>query len=441
MMDEYQINRRDFIKKSLVLTGSVFGAPTFLQGKNPSVKIGIGSIGVGHQGTYNLMRWAKEIPGVEIRAVNDVWDFHLNRGVQESGNPKVKAYTHYQKLLEDKDIDAVIIATPDHWHAPIVMDALDAGKHVYCEKALTVNLDLTKQVREKVLNSNLVFQLGHGGRSRGHNFRAKEIYDSGALGRVTFVRCHYFRNHRINNWREDQDAPAQIPADLTPEHLDWQQFLGPAPDRPFDPQRYRQWRNFWDYGTGYAGDLMSHHLDSINFILGTGIPTSCVTAGGIYYWDDGREVPDHWNAIFDWPDKNLCVTFSSEFNNSHYGTKIQFFGKDAAMEVNPGLKVFPEEVSDKYTEFIEPLKAEHGLQPEDSLGNIEVPAIYEWSDTDNQYKRSTHVGNFIDAIRDGVPVHCGIDAAFEEMATVMMSVEAYRQEKKMRWDPDNELIV
>jgi len=440
-MSNRQISRRSFLKESALSAGAVLSAPAILEARNPNLKVGLGCIGVGHQGTYNLMRWAKEIPGVEIRAVNDVWDSHLNRGKTESNNPHVTGYTHYQDLLNDKSIDAVIIATPDHWHVPIALDAVDAGKHIYCEKALTVDLDLAKKFREKFKGSGLVFQLGHGGRSRGPVKRGREIFNAGGLGKVTFVRCHYFRNSRISRWLDRPGETIPVPADLTLGHLDWEQFCGPAPQRPFDPVRYLRWRNYWDYGTGIAGDLLSHHLDSINFTLNSGVPHSCITTGGIYYWDDGRETPDHWNAIYDWPEKDLSVTFSCEFNSSHYGTRLQYFGSEAAMEVGSDIKVYPEEVSDKYSDFIDGLKRQHNLDRSEPLRNIAIPAIYQWSEADNLYRRTTLVGNFIDAIRDGVPAHCGIEAAFQEMATVMMSIESFRKGRKVIWDTEKEEIV
>lgn len=418
----------------------ISNAPAISKTKNPNEIVGLGVIGVGGQGT-RLLRWAKEVPGVEIRAVNDIWDQRLEAAIQESGNPKVAAYSRYTDLLADKSLDAVIIATPDHLHVPVSLDAADAGLHIYCEKAMSTSLEQAKTLRDKIKGSNIRFQLGHNGRGSAMLFRSREIYTSGTLGTVTYVRTSYFRNSNVGEWR------SQPPPACTPEHVDWQQFLGPAPSRPFDPRRYLDWRCYWDYGTGIAGDLLSHSLDSVNFVMSTGCPQSCVTTGGIYFWKDGRETPDHWNAVFDWPDRKLCVTFSCLFNNAHwggnyFGSSLQFFGKEATLEMNARhLSLYPEEPSPRYEDFFTELREKWGMQPDETFRTREIPPVYQWEQDDNRYKSSSHIRNFVDAIRYGTALNCDIDDAFEEAVTVMMSVEAFQRERKVFWDPVKQEIA
>ena len=443
MSTEHNISRREFLKNTSVVAatvGTVFGAPAILEAKNPLEKIGIGVIGVGGRGLH-LMQEAQKVPFVEIRAVNEIWDYRLNRAKENSGNPRVAAYNHYEDLLNDKNIDAVIIATPDHWHVPIALAAAEAGKHIYCEKGLTTTLDQAKALRNKIKQTDLVFQLGHNGRSSGTTLRAKQIYESGAIGKVTYVRTNHFRNTNEGEWRWHLDENGNPPADCTPAHVDWKQFLGSAPERPFDPRRYLHWRCYWHYGTGIAGDLLSHAMDAVNFVLNLGIPHSCVTTGGIYYWDDDREVPDHWNAIYDWPDRELCVTYSCQFNNEHFGGATHYLGKDGTMDHSRGLRVYAEEISQRYENFFEKLRDKWGMKEDESFRGKEIPPVYEWEDEDDDLAVSGHVQNFVDAIRMGITTRCDINAAFEEAVTLLMSVEAYRREKKVVWDAVKEEIV
>jgi len=443
MENEKDITRRHFIKNAAVATaatGAVFGAPAILQAKNPLDKIGVGVIGVGGRG-LSLLNEAKKIPRVEIRAVNEIWDFRMNRAKENSDNPKVALYTHYQELLNDKNIDAVIIATPDHLHVPVALAAADAGKHIYCEKGLTTTLAQAKALRDKMKKTNLVFQLGHNGRSGSSTLRAKEIYESGALGKVTFVRVHHFRNGTEGEWRWHLDKDGNTPVDCTPQHVDWKQFIANAPDHPFNARRYLHWRCYWDYGTGIAGDLLSHGMDEVNWVMSLGIPHSCVTTGGIYYWDDDRDVPDHWNAVYDWPERQVCVTYNCEFNNAHFGGGAQYCGKDGTLDHVHGLKVYAEDVSDRYMDFYAKLRDKWGLKADESFGDKEIPPVYEESDDEDYLAVSGHMQNFIDGIRFGTPTRCNIDAAFEEAVTIIMSVEAYKREKKVIWDPVKEEIV
>jgi len=233
----------------------------------------------------------------------------------------------------------------------------------------------------------------------------------------------------------------QAPADAGPATIDWDRFIANAPRRGFDIDRFFTWRRWFDYGTGIAGDLQSHVVDGVNMIVEMGIPESCATQGGIYFWKDGRDVPDVWNASFNYPSQDLQVTFSCEFHNQHYGEWSHLFGRDMSMEVSPNaVKLYAEQHTDRYREMQAAERekmASRGLSPR---GRIEVPAVYEYSGRDG-LQPTSHMHDFLTCARTRKQTRCHMDVAFHEAATVAMSVQSYQEQRMVRWDPVREEIV
>jgi predicted dehydrogenase len=304
-------------------------------------------------------------------------------------------------------------------------------KHVYVEKALCRTLEEAKGIRKAVKDNKIVLQLGHHQNSDPYFVKAREIFKTGQLGKVVLARTYI---DRTNPWPEWQFYTAynitQRPADAGPQTIDWERWIANAPKIPFDAERFFRWRCWWEYGTGIAGDLMSHQWDGVNMIVGMGIPEAVQTMGGLYFWKQDREVPDQWHVMFEYPRQELNVTFACSFHNRHEGTNTYILGRDASIEV--------------HTDWCRVYGAE--WKPESARKAADArragkPVAPDYEMKKGELEVSSHMRNFIDCIRSGETPRCGIDRAWQEAVTVVMSVEAYRKERKVRWDPVKEEIV
>ncbi len=439
-----KVSRRKFFHTSTMAAGLVMtenAAPAIITTRSPNDTLGLGQIGVGVRG-YQLMEEALKDSKIQFRAVCDLYDGFLARGIRRASSAVVGANVfdtkRYQEVLQRGDVDAVIIATPDHWHTTMALDAVEAGKHVYLEKPFTNTLKQAKQLTKAVRESKIVFQLGHQLRSNPAVWKARELVTKGVLGQVVHVRTQHYRNSRLPylRWYGFYDD-FEMPSDADAEHIDWEAFQANVRRHPFHPHRFFHWRCYWDYSNGVAGDLLSHALDQVNAILGMGIPETCVSTGGVYYWRDGRETPDTWNAVFDYPQRGLSIVYSSVAMSSHYGSGIQIMGKDAALDLSrTEVNVFAEGYSTRYRDEIDGLKEKHGGE---SGIQRQVPIATYRPEVDPG--ETSHVGNWLRAIREGSPTRSNIDTAWDEIATVLMSVESYRRGCRMRWDREREDIV
>ncbi|MEL7118906.1 MAG: Gfo/Idh/MocA family oxidoreductase, partial [Bacteroidota bacterium] len=305
---------------------------------------------------------------VRFTAVCDVFDVHADLGMAaattEDSTPK--KYSRYQDLLADKEVDAVIIATPDHLHAPMCIDAIKAGKHVYVEKCMTHKIGETYELKETALaNPNVVFQVGHQHRQTLSFLTAMDIIDKNVLGHVSLIEAATNRNDDVGAWQYE------IHKDANPNTVDWEQFLGPAPKIPFNAEHLFRWRKWWAYGTGLSGDLLTHDYDRINCILKMGIPDSVMTSGGVYTHRDGRDVPDVMNVCMEYPDfstgstqnkgkeKGMTFLYTATLGNS-YWRPTKLMGHDATLELGNQLTVYPDRNSTRYQTFFEEETIESG---------------------------------------------------------------------------------
>ena len=420
-------SRREFLKTTgaAVALGAMSSAvPIAYAGKGANDTIGVGHIGLGTRGG-DLINLTAACRGVKIVAVCDVYKPHLQKGVQRSLNPDVKTYNDYHDLLADKNVDAVVIATPDHWHCQIVLDAVAAGKDVYCEKGLSRTLPEAKRMRDAIKQSKCVFQLGHQARQATAALQAKELIAQGALGPITLVRTGRYGNLAPDKaiWRWygyytqfDRPDPAKVIADL-----DWKRWLGACPEIPFNERHFWHWRCYWRYGTGQAGDLLSHEMDFVQYLLGYGVPDTCICSGLNALLKDDREVPDTWTAIYEFEKKGCTVTFNSSMNTS-VSQNVELCGKEATLRFDgiahnvTNFEVIPERFNKK-----------PGLQ-----------TSFESSKTPRQ---PNHQMDFFNCVRSrGLP-KCNVDEAFIETATALMSIESFNQKRMVRWDPEKEEIV
>jgi predicted dehydrogenase len=443
MKQESSMARRQFLKTipaaGATLSASVYGAPAILRQRNPNDVVGIGCIGVGTQGHY-LLQYVQAVPNTEVRVICDLYEGNRQRAKKLTRNPNVRFILEWEKTVRDPDIDAVIIAAPDFWHAPMVIAAAQAKKDIYVEKGLCTKLADAKKMRKAVKDNKVVLQLGHHYNSLPTFTKAKEIFQSGALGQVPVIRTYIDRTGEKPEWKFYTDySITSPPADASPQTIDWNRFIANAPKRPFDIERFFTWRCYWDYGTGIAGDLLSHLWDSVNMVVGMGIPETAVTQGGLYFWKQDREVPDMWHVLYDYPKKNLAVTFNCTFNNTHYGESAQYLGRDMTLEVSPEFcrTYAPEWKPEFRARMVEARDkaAELGLSRNDAI----VPPVYSMKP--GELRVTSHMQNFIECTRTRETPRCGIDRAFEEAVALLMSLESYQRQRKVRWDPVKEAIV
>ena len=319
--------------------------------------IGFGGMGSGDTG------YALSVPGVELAAVCDVYDGRLTRAKEVHGS-QIFTTRDYREILARKDIDAVIIGTPDHWHSRISIDALDAGKDVYCEKPMVQSVDEGQAVIAAQQRSGRIFQVGSQSVTSLVYQKARELLQSGAIGQLNMVEAWLDRNTALGAWQYS------IPPDASPANIDWDRFLGRAPKRPFEPIRLFRWRNYRDYGTGVAGDLFVHLLSGLHFATGSLGPERVVSSGGLRYWRDGRDVPDVMLAMLDYPAQPthpeftlaLRVDLKSGLGQEQFG--FRFVGSEGTMttgysdltlsnappEAEPGYTIgtFPKAVQEQF---------------------------------------------------------------------------------------------
>lgn len=405
---------------------TAIGAPAVARAAAPSDTIGLGMIGTGTRGG-DLIKDVLKTTGSRIVAICDVYKPHVEKGVKMCGNTEAKRYTDYRDLLADKNVDAVVVASPDHWHAKMLTDACDAGKDVYMEKGWTRTVEEAKSMRAKVKQTGRVMQLGHQGRQYAAAAQARELIGQGYIGPVTLVttgRCGNTPPERAT-WRWygyysawDRPDEAQVVKDL-----DWERWLGPAPKRPFSMERFWHWRCYWDYGTGVAGDLLSHELDYVQSVLGYGIPDRCSTLGGIHFLTDGREIPDTTSTTYQFDKQKCTVTFVSSMNSAQPLTP-EFRGKFAAIRFN--------RIGQDANDF--------EVIGERNAGKHAGGVIRKF-DPAATPPQPSHMQDFLNCIRERRKPKCNEDEAFVEAVTFIMSAKAYREQRVVRWDGAREEIV
>ncbi len=436
--------RRDFIRGAATagagLSAFLGGAPALLSQRNPNGRLGVACIGVGTRG-HTLLRQAQAAPNVEIRVICDLYKGNIERARKLCANPDVRIEPDWQKATAARDVDAVIIGTPDFWHEPMTVLAAKEKKDIYVEKGLCLTLEEAKRMRQAVKENKVVLQLGHHYRGLPSYHKAREIYRSGQLGKVSLVRTFMDRTTDFRFWKFYTNYNVSVmPPDAGPDTIDWERFIAHAPRRPFDAERFFTWRCWWDYGTGIAGDLMSHLWDGVNMIMDMGIPEAAMVQGGIYFWKGDRDVPDTWNAVFEYPRQDLVVTYSCTQSSNHTGEITQILGRDQTMEVAAS-DICRTYTSEWKPELREKLAAARkagypvGREPAGAL----LPPDYVFRRGDLQV--TSIMEDFLDCVRRRALPRCDIDKAFEEAVAIVMSVESFRRERKVRWDPMKEEIV
>jgi predicted dehydrogenase len=314
------INRRQFMQQSLVgaaavpIAAHVLGhdREAFAQGTSPNDRIQVGVIGVGARAQSDLIAPALAVPGVEIIGVCDAYRGRVARALERIGG-KAKDYGDYRAVLADPSIDAVIIATPDHWHKQQTIEALAAGKDVYLEKPMTLTPDEGPEMYGAAERAGRILQIGSQGKSSKLQETARDMVQSGKLGQISLIRASYDRNSDSGAWLYP------IPPDASEKTVNWDMFVGPAEKRPFSLERFFRWRCFWDYSGGISTDLFVHLMTTIHFVMGAKVPEMVVATGANYRHQKTHEVPDTLNASVVYGKEAFQVELSGTFNNSSSG--------------------------------------------------------------------------------------------------------------------------
>ena len=287
-------------------------------------RIRVGAIGTGGRCQY-LMRTALNSDRVEMAAVNDILPSRMARAKSTMSIPNATEYTDFRKLLEDKSLDAVIIGSPDHWHVPMLIAAVEAGKDVYIEKPLTHHIEEGRRAIEAVRRTNRVVQIGYQQRSYPHIAEARQMIQAGELGQITLVQSYWYQSYIRAAWTRE------LP-ELT--GVDWKQWLGAAPPRSPDQLRYGRWRWFWDYGGGTLTDLFSHWVDTIHWLMDDAVPMTAQAAGGNFHFKEW-ECPDTLNASFRYP-KGHLVTYDSTLVQAYEDGGMVYRGEKATLKLDRG---------------------------------------------------------------------------------------------------------
>ena len=357
-------------------------------------RIGIALIGCGQRGR-GLAAYLNQIEGAELRAVSDVYTPRMRQGIRSDSG--VQACADYRRALESRDIDAVMIATPDHWHVPMTLHALQAGKDIYVEKPVTHRLSEGEALLRAAASSHQVVATGTQQRSWGHFLEAKRLVAEGVLGKITFVRCHWSQNY--------SEFRARVTQDIDLSQLDWEGWLGPAPAQPFDATRFRFWRFFWDFGGGSVTDLMTHWIDVIQWFMGSA-QISEVRAFGTTYTNHWLEAPDTVVATMAFPEGYTAV-FEGNMTFGLLGCGIEFRGDKALMILN----------RDGYSIY------EEGAKPLEAVTLPEPICEYRRSDNSSWTERVDGTGtldnlrNWLACVRSRATPNAHVPAGVESAAT------------------------
>lgn len=415
-MDSAAQGRRDFMKTAgaAALTTSIFTGNV----KGANDRIAIAFIGVGRMGQSN-MEFAMKMPGVELVSVCDVYQPNLDAAMKIAGG-KAKAIQDFRQILEDKSIDAISIATPDHWHAYMTVEGCKAGKDVYVEKPISVTVEEGQKMVEAARKYNRVVQAGTMQRSAEHFQKAVEVIKSGALGKITMV-------HTWNYGHMAKEGIGNPPDSDPPSDLNWDLWLGPAPKRPFnknrfgvDPDAFSHFRWFWDYAGGMMTDWGVHWLDIVQMAFNEEQPKSAVALGGKYFVTDNRETPDTLKVAYEYP-SGWIATYENRNNNGQSmfkkGGGILFYGDNGTMFL------------DRSEYFILP---ENKVTPDDEKNA--VPAMQESGMKRVTSGNMNHWTNFIECMRTRQRPISDIEVCYKSTATCLLGNVALRSGKRVDWD-------
>lgn len=422
-----KLSRRGFIRDAALgaaATAAFTHAPSIgVAGANDRINIGVIGLGVIAKNHAKELATIKDQENCSIVAVCDIWDKRFTdyvdgdpdfKGVKELFGEAPAQYRDYRELIHDPKVDKVLIATPEHWHERMAIEACNAGKAVYCEKPLTHSATEAVRVLEAVKKNNTIFQVGVQGMSDDSYISARKVIEDGMLGKVFQCQIDYVRRYADDRgpWRTHANTGDPKPADL-----DWDAFLGPAWKRPWDARRYFDWRNYWDYSGGVSTDLFVHRITRMINACNLKEPIRGVGMGGIFKWDDGREVPDSFEMMLEY-EGGPTVYCLGTMGNQH-GIDHCIRGYDATLVFeDPGFKVYS--------------------QKKDGYGEL----LYTHEKTGAE-SQALHHQNHHAAMRAGDPsmLNCPPELGYYGVVAVDLANESYKLKKYMTWDPERRRVV
>jgi len=442
-----QSSRRKFITSVGKATAAAMIIPGGLKGNDATTTaillrkekytandhINLALIGAGGMGLADT-NTALQILGVKLVAVCDLYQERLVAAKKLYGDD-IMVTDDFTKILARKDIDAVIVATPDHWHKDISVAAMQQGKSVYCEKPMVHSVDEGHEVVETQKKYKVVFQVGSQGLSSLGNEKAKELLAQGAIGKLNYAEGFWARNSPEGAWQYP------IPMDASEKNVNWQMFLHKYPQIPFDPKRFFRWRCYRDYGTGVSGDLFVHLFSSLHFITNSAGPEKIAAMGGIRYWKDGREVPDILIGMFDYPNTrehdafnlSLRVNFVDGTASSTY---LRLVGNEGSMDVEWDKVTLKRNTS--YDPVDDPLRNTKLSRESQKAERKKILApdtmVYE-VEKDYRGAHYDHFHNFFTAVRNKTSVVEDALFGYRAAAPALLCNDSYFQNKFINWDP------
>jgi predicted dehydrogenase len=412
-------------------------------------RLQIALIGAGIQG-HSDTAVALQVPGVEIVAACDVYDGRLTRAKEVWGDALVTT-RRYEEVLARPDVDAVLIATPDHWHQKIAVDALAAGKDVYVEKPMVQHVEQGQAIIDAAKKNGRILQVGSQRVSSIVYEKARQLVAAGAIGELNLIEAFIDRNSALGAWQYP------IPPDASEQTIDWARFLGPAPKRPFEAIRVFRFRNYRDYGTGVGGDLFVHLLSGIHYILSSHGPTRVLSTGGLRFWKDGRDVPDVLLTLFDYPKTDTHPAFNLalkvNFVSGAGETSVfRFVGSDGVLTLAgrgitvakdprpraPGYIIdsFPKAQQEAFLqEYYEKYPQEKARR------EMEARQEESWNAPDGYSDSYDHFANFFEAVRTRKPVVEDAVFGLRAAAPALLANVSYFEDRPVYWDPEKMVEV
>ncbi len=397
-------SRRSFLGHVATGLAGTLAAPARVLGVGDRVRVGL--IGAGERG----IQLAREVQasGGEVVAAVDVYTRRLEAAA--SLGPKVELFSEFRRLLDRSDVDAVLVATPQHLHGAHLLAALEAGKHVYIERNMAFSVEEAKRVRDAARQTpRQAVQVGHQACSSGLYTDALRFLSDGRMGQVTAIHAHMYRNTP----KGKPQGTRPVYPDMSPETVGWESFLGGAPAREFDADRFANWRFYWDYSGGSVFENLGQQLAFWYKALDLRVPRSVSMLGGVYLWQDGRETPDTMSVAME-HEEGLLFSWDSGFGNSQLGTSEEVLGTDGTISRGQQIRYVPQKVN-----------RPDGVE---SLGQTRT-------------RPNAHVLDFLECIVTGKQPNCPVEIGYRVAIACRMAVESYRQGRTVRWDPVQEEIV
>ncbi len=435
--------RRHFLKAGGV---AGLGLPAMAQtaGKSANDRVQFATIGVGGMGTGDT-ETAIATPGTKLVAVCDVYDGRLTRA-REVWGKDIAVTRDYREILDRKDVDAVIVATPDHWHARIAQEAMLMRKDVYVEKPMIQKWEDGHLLIETAKKQGRILQVGSQRVSSVIYKKAQDLFRSGAIGELNMVEAWWDRNSAIGAWRYS------IPPDASPKTVDWERFLGPAPKRPFDAQRLFQWRNWKDYGTGVAGDLFVHLFSGLHFVTGATGPARVFASGGLRFWTGDRDVPDIMLGLYDYPQTanhpafNLALRVNFA-NGAGETSGFRFIGSEGILTIGNGVTLTrpPRDVEPGMTpggfskatqeEIIREYRKKHPPRRQ-TFETMTESGDERWLAPRGYSDHADHHANFFAAVRSRKPVVEDATFGLRAAGPAVVSNTSFYEGRIVGWDPE-----